>query len=154
VTRNITVKFLEVWKKINNFFTLLTMATSDILNFINTPRASTHYIEYSDDISWSLMKKIKKQLKYPLFYFHGICGKVCLTDSDFFFASLVSLDVDVTGNITANICEVWNEFSIFCKLVTMGTAPILNLFNPQICHTLRWIFLLSFMKFDERNPFF
>ena len=25
---------------------------------------------------------------------------------------------------------------------------------PQICHTLRWIFLQNFMKFDERNPIF
>jgi phage-related protein len=85
------------------------------------------------------MKEINFFFNPPLFYFHGICGKVCLTDSDFFFASLVSLDVDVTGNITTNICEVWNEFSIFCKLVTMGTAPILNLCfdkiqNVRRCH--------------------
>jgi hypothetical protein len=45
-------------------------------------------------------------------------------------AYLVPLDVDVTGNITANICEVWSEFNIFCTLVTMTTAAILNLFNP------------------------
>jgi hypothetical protein len=25
--------------------------------------------------------------------------------------------VDVTGNITAKICEVWSEFNIFCTLV-------------------------------------
>ena len=39
-----------------------------------------------------------------------------------------------------------------CTLVTMATAAILNLFNPNSCHTLRWIFLESFMRFDERNP--
>jgi hypothetical protein len=44
------------------------------------------------------------------------------------------------------------EFNIFCTLVTMATAAILNLFNPpKSCHTLRWIFLQRFMKFDERN---
>jgi hypothetical protein len=32
----------------------------------------------------------------------------------FFLSYLVPLDVDVTGNITAKIYEVWNEFSIFC----------------------------------------
>ena len=69
-----------------------------------------------------------------------------------FLAYLVPLDVDVTGNITAKICEVWSEFNIFCTLVTMATDVILNLFNPQRCHTLRWIFLQSFMKFDEWNP--
>ena len=45
-------------------------------------------------------------------------------------AYLVPLDVDVTGNITTKICEVWSEFNIFCTLVTMATAPILNFFNP------------------------
>ena len=48
-----------------------------------------------------------------------------------FFAYLVPLDVDVTGNIAAKLCEVWSEFNIFCTLVTMATAAILNLFNPQ-----------------------
>jgi hypothetical protein len=48
---------------------------------------------------------------------------------------------------------VWSEFNIFCTLVTMATATILNLFNPpKSCHTLQWIFLQSFMKFDERYP--
>jgi hypothetical protein len=48
-----------------------------------------------------------------------------------FLAYLVLLDVDVTGNITAKLCEVWSEFNIFCTLVTMATAAILNFFNPQ-----------------------
>ena len=71
-----------------------------------------------------------------------------------FLTYLVPLDVDVTGNITAKLCEVWSELNILCTLVTMATAAILNLFNPpqKNCHTLRWIFLQSFMKFDERNP--
>ena len=70
-----------------------------------------------------------------------------------FLAYLIPLDVDVTRNITAKICEVWSEFNIFCTLVTMATATILNFFQPpKSCHTLRWIFLQSFMKFDERNP--
>jgi hypothetical protein len=38
----------------------------------------------SYDASWSLMKEIKKILKSPFFYFHGNCGKVCPTNSDFF----------------------------------------------------------------------
>ena len=48
-----------------------------------------------------------------------------------FLAYLVPLDVDVTGNITAKICDVWSEFNIFSTLVTMATATILNFFNPQ-----------------------
>jgi hypothetical protein len=46
-------------------------------------------------------------------------------------AYLVPLDVDVTGNITAKICEVWSEFNIFCTLITMATTAILIFFNPQ-----------------------
>jgi hypothetical protein len=41
-----------------------------------------------------------------------------------FFTYLVPLDVDVTGNITAKLCEVWSKFNIFCTLVTMATATI------------------------------
>jgi hypothetical protein len=70
-----------------------------------------------------------------------------------FLAYPIQLDVDVTGNITAKLCEVGSEFNIFCTLVTMATVTILNLFKPpNSCHTLQWIFLQSFMKFDERNP--
>jgi hypothetical protein len=48
---------------------------------------------------------------------------------------------------------LWSLECIFCTLVTMATAAILNFFQPpKSCHTLRWIFLQSFMKFDERNP--
>ena len=44
------------------------------------------------------------------------------------------------------------EFNIFLTLVTMVTAAF-NLFQPlKSCHTVRWIFLQSFMKFDERKP--
>jgi hypothetical protein len=39
--------------------------------------------------------------------------------------------VDVTGNITAKICEVWSEFNIFCTFITMATTAILIFFNPQ-----------------------
>jgi hypothetical protein len=51
-------------------------------------------------------------------------------------AYIIPLDVDVTGNITAKICEVWSEFYIICTLVTMAMAAILNFFNPQkLTHT-------------------
>jgi hypothetical protein len=46
-------------------------------------------------------------------------------------AYLVPLDVDVTGNITAKLCEVWSEFKKICTLVTISMATILNLFNPS-----------------------
>ena len=47
-----------------------------------------------------------------------------------FLVYLVPLDVDVTGNITANIYEIRSEFNILCPLVAMATAAILNFFNP------------------------
>ena len=67
----------------------------------------------------------------------------------FFLAYLVPLDVDVTGNITAKIVGVWGEFNIFCTLVTMAMATILNFCNPQkLPHTTVDIPT----KFHERNP--
>ena len=52
------------------------------------------------------------------------------------YAYLIPLDVDVTGNITAKLCEVCSEFKTKCTLVTMPTATILNFFNPQkLSHT-------------------
>jgi hypothetical protein len=52
-----------------------------------------------------------------------------------FLAYLIQLDVDVTGFITAKLCEVGSEFNIFCTLVTMATATILNLFTPPTAAT-------------------
>jgi hypothetical protein len=37
-------------------------------------------------------------------------------------AYLIRLDVDVTGIITAKLCEVGSEFKNFCTLVTISTA--------------------------------
>jgi hypothetical protein len=59
------------------------MTTAAILNFFQPPKAATHYGGYSYKVSWSLMKGIPNYFKSPLFCFHGNCGKVCPTDSDF-----------------------------------------------------------------------
>ena len=67
------------------------MATSAILNFINMPKASTHYGEYSYDVSWSLMKEI---FKIPPFLFPSTAAKFVLP-IPIFLAYLVPLDVDV-----------------------------------------------------------
>jgi hypothetical protein len=40
-----------------------------------------------------------------------------------FLAYLIPVDVDVTGNITAKLCEVWSEIKTKCTLVTMATSP-------------------------------
>ena len=95
-----------------------------------------------------------KKIKIPPFFISMATAAKFVLPIPIFLAYLVPLDLDVTGNITAKICEVWSEFNIFCPLVTMATATILNFFQPpppKSCHTLRWIFLQSFMKFDERN---
>jgi hypothetical protein len=79
------------------------------------------------------LKKIK--IPPPFFISMATAAKFVLP-IPIFLAYLVPLDVDVTGNIAAKICEVWNEINIFCTLVTMATATILNFFNPQnLSHT-------------------
>ena len=76
------------------------------------------------------MKEIKKNKNSPLFISMATAAKFVLP-IPIFLAYLVPLYVDVTGNITAKICEVWSEFNIFCTLVTMETAAILNFCQPQ-----------------------
>jgi hypothetical protein len=100
------------------------------------------------------MKEIKKFKKSPLFFISMATAAKFVLPIPIFLAYLVLLDVDVTGNITAKLCEVWSEFNIFCTLVTMATAAILNFSTPKSCHIQRWIFLQCFMKFDERKPNF
>ena len=73
----------------------------------------------------------KNQIKFCLFFFISMAtAAMFVLPIPIFLAYLVPLDVDVTGNITARICEVWSEFNICCTLVTMATAAILNLFTP------------------------
>jgi hypothetical protein len=85
------------------------------------------------------MKEINFFFKSPLFFnFHGNCDAAkFVLPIPIFVAYLIPLDVDVTGNITAKFCEVWSEIDIFCTLVTMATAAILNFFQPyhKLPHT-------------------
>ena len=76
------------------------------------------------------MKEINFFLNPPFLISMATAAKFVLLIPIFFLAYLVPLDVDVTGNITAKLCEVWSEFNIFCTLVTMATATILNCFQP------------------------
>jgi hypothetical protein len=59
--------------------------------------------------------------KNLFFYFHGNCAKF-VQPIAIFLAYLIQLHVDVTGNITAKLCEVGSKFNIFCTLVTMATT--------------------------------
>ena len=75
------------------------------------------------------MKEIKKLKKNPRFFISMATAAKFVLPIPILLAYLVPLDVDVTGNITAKLCEVWSEFNIFCTLVTVATAPILNFFQ-------------------------
>ena len=76
-------------------------------------------------------------------------------------AYLVPLDVDVTGNITAKICEVWSEFNFACTLITMATVAILNFFQPPKAATdyggysykVSWS-LMKGIQFFFKSPLF
>jgi hypothetical protein len=98
------------------------------------------------------MKEINLFFKFPTFFISmGTAAKFVLL-IPIFLAYLVPLDVDVTGNITAKLSEVWSEFNIFLQLGYHGNSRHFEFFQPpKSCHTLRWIFLQSFMKFDERS---
>jgi hypothetical protein len=74
-------------------------------------------------------------LNPPFFFISMATAAKFVQPIAIFWAYLIQLDVDVTGNITAKLCEVGSEFNIFCTLVTMATATILNLFNPPTAAT-------------------
>jgi hypothetical protein len=46
------------------------------------------------------------------------------------------------------------RLTCFAPLLPWQRPPFWIFFNPKSCHTLRWLFLQSFMKFDKRNPNF
>ena len=75
--------------------------------------------------------KKSQKIKIPLFFISMATAAKFVLPIPISLAYLVPLDVDVTGNITAQINEVWSEFNIFWTLVTMATAAILNFCNPQ-----------------------
>ena len=77
------------------------------------------------------MKEIQKNILNPPFFISMATAAKFVQPIAIFLAYLIQLDVDVTGNTTAKLCEVGSEFNIFCTLVPMATAAILDLFNPQ-----------------------
>jgi uncharacterized membrane protein len=78
------------------------------------------------------MKEIKKILKSPFISMATVAKFFLLIPT--FLAYLIPLDVIVTGDITAKICEVWIEFNIFCTLV--GNGRHFEFFHPpKLPHT-------------------
>ena len=113
------------------------MATSAILNFINMPKASTHYGEDSYDVSWSLMKEIKKKIKKsPLFYFIGYCGKVCPTDSDFFGLSRSTRCVCDRKHYCKKFVKFGVNLTFFAPWLPWQRLPFWIFSTPKNCHTL------------------
>ena len=90
-TGNITAKLCEVGSEFNIFRTLVTMATSAILNFFNPPKAATHYSGYSYKVSW---KESKIILNPPFFVSMATAAKF-VQPIPIFLSYLVPLAVDV-----------------------------------------------------------
>ena len=152
VRGNITAKLCEVWSEFNIFCTLVTMAMAAILNFFNPSKAATHYGGYSYKVSWSLMKGIQKKFKSPLICFHGNCGKVCPTDSDFCCLSrstrcgCCSYQV---SSISVRRVTCYDHFCVFqffsILAVSMATAAILkkSTLNSTTSHVIWYSYKVS-----------
>ena len=54
-------------------------------------------------------------LKNPPFFISMATAAKFVLPIPIFLTYLVPLDVDVTGNITAKLCEVWSELNILCN---------------------------------------
>jgi hypothetical protein len=61
--------------------------------------------------------------KSPLFLFPWQLRQSLSNRLRFILAYLIQLDVDVTGNITAKLCEVGSEFNIFAPWLPWQRPP-------------------------------
>ena len=105
----------------------------------NPPKAATHYSGHSYRVSWSLMKGIQNYFKSPFFCFHGNCGKVCLTDSDFGLSRSTSCGCCSyqVSSISVRRVTCYDYFCVFqffsILAVSMATAAILK--KSTLCST-------------------
>jgi hypothetical protein len=112
------------------------MATAAILNLFN-PQKQPHNSGYSYKVSWSLIKGIQNYFKSPLFRFHGNCGKICPTNSNFFGLShfttcgCCSCQVSSISVLRVTCYENFRVFHFFSILaVSMATTAILKKSTP------------------------
>ena len=107
--------------------------------FSTPPKAATHYGGYSYKFSWSLMKGIQNFFKCPLFCFHGNCGKVCPTNSDFIGLSRSTrcgcCSYQVSSiSVWRVSCDHFCAFQFFSILaISMATVAILKI--PKVVCT-------------------
>jgi hypothetical protein len=103
------------------------------------------------------MKGIQNYFKSPLFCFHGDCGKVCPTNSDFFGLSrstscgCCSYQVSSISVWQVTCYDHFCVFSIFQHFGHFhGNGSHFEQINPyQHNFTWRMIFLQGFIKFDQ-----
>jgi hypothetical protein len=142
-----------IWRP---FCTLVTMSTAVILKFFNPPPKSCHILRcifYSYKVDhnmapkpWISIPNIKIYLETKFFPNR----RIFLFWWPFWIQnghhSKPSMNINLQHhNLLGN--QISPKAEEFCILDTMATATILNFFNtPKSCHTLRWIFLQSFMK--------
>jgi hypothetical protein len=98
------------------------------------------------------LKEIKFFFIPPFFISTATAAKFVLP-IPIFLAYLVPLDVDVMGNITAKICEVWSEFNInssyyysspfFLCDMNVSTADLRNYWTEF--HETWWSYLYMFL---------
>ena len=143
-------------QKFVKFGVNLTFFAPCHFEFFQPPKAATHYSGYSYKVSWSLMKGIQNYFKSPLFCFHGNCGKVCPTDSDFFGLSrstscgCCSYQI---SSISVRRITCYDHFCVFqffsILAISMAMAGILkkSTLNSTTSHDM--IFLQGFIKFDR-----
>ena len=143
VTGNITAKLCEVGSEFNIFCTLVTMATTAILNLFNPPTAATHYSGYSYKVSWSLFPWQLRQSLSNRFRFFGLFRSTSCGCCSYQVSSISVWRVTCYDHFC-----VFQFFSILA--VSMATATILKKINPYQ-HNFTWhmIFLQGFIKFDQ-----
>ena len=108
------------------FYTLVTMATAAILNLFNPPpKAATYYGGYSYKVDHNMTPKPWISIPNIIIYLETKFRQI--------------------GGLLYLVAILYLGYH--------GNGRYFEFFQPpNSCHTLRWIFLQSFMKFDERYP--
>ena len=126
-----------IWRP---FCTLVTMATAAILN-LSTPQKLPHTtVDIPTKFHEVWWKESKMFLNSPFFCFHGNCGKVCPTDSDFFGLSRSTRCGCCSYQVSSIFVQRVTFYDHFCVFhffsilaVSMATAAIFKI--PKVVCT-------------------
>ena len=154
-----------IWRP---FCTLVTMATTANLNLLTPPPKKLPHTTVDIPKKWIIIWLPNYEYQFPtskstwkqnFAEIGGFCILVAILDSNWPPQQTNDRYQFATSSSTwkPNFAQI-GGFLYLAAILYLGYHGKGHHFEffstPKSCHTLRWIFLQSLMKFDERNPKF